>query len=89
MINKTVVLAIIYSLIGIGALLIMSHLVTSIRIGMFSKLLRTKDLSNEDILFYKRKTLTSRKYARLGGILVFAGILSFVIFSIIHSQNRL
>lgn len=53
MIDKTVALAIIYSLVGIGALLIM--------------------------------TLTARKYARLGRILVFAEILSFVIFYIVYS----
>lgn len=89
MIDKTVALTIVYSLIGIGTLLIISHLVTSVRSGVLSIFWRAKDLSKDDVLNYKQKTITSRKYALLGGGLVFVGILFFIIFSIINSHNRL
>jgi hypothetical protein len=78
---KTFVLSFIYVLFISGVLLIISHLVVSIRLGIFTKFRRPQNLSNEDLLTYQQKIQTIRKYVRLGGILAIAGRLGFIMLS--------
>jgi hypothetical protein len=78
---KTFVLSFIYVLFISGVLLIISHLVVSIRLGIFTKFRRPQNLSNEDLLTYQQKIQTIRKYVRIGGILAIAGLLGFIMLS--------